>query len=115
MVLSLGTVGSRSPLLKNRLKIGNQLPVSIFSLMPPGTGLSSIQFSILNVLESLILKDQKKYNNTEMKSGATFYDRHTTLNSRCFDYINIKLIPQEQPNQNKEMKIAESVLLFLAS
>ena len=32
------------------------------------TGLSGTQFSILIVLESLIPKDQKKYNNTKMKS-----------------------------------------------
>ena len=31
--------------------------------------LSGTQFSILNALESLIPKDQKKYNNIEMKSG----------------------------------------------
>ena len=37
------------------------------SLIVPSSGLSGIQFSILNVLESLIPKDQKKYNNTEMK------------------------------------------------
>ena len=30
---------------------------------------TGIQFSILKVLESLIPKDQKKYKNTEMKSG----------------------------------------------
>ena len=41
----------------------------------PSTGLSSIQLSILNVLESLIPKDQKnitKYNNTEMKQERLF-------------------------------------------
>ena len=41
----------------------------------PSTGLNGIQFSILNVLESLIPlipKDQIKYNNTEMKSGRHF-------------------------------------------
>ena len=38
----------------------------------PSTGLSGIQFSILNVFESLIQKDQTKNNNTEMKSGRLF-------------------------------------------
>ena len=38
----------------------------------PSTSLSGNQFSILNVLDSLIPKDQKKYNNTEMKSGWLF-------------------------------------------
>ena len=41
------------------------------SLTPPSTGLGDIQFSMLNVLESLVSKDQKKYN-TEMKSGRLF-------------------------------------------
>ena len=45
---------------------------SATSLTPPSTGLSGIQFTILNVLESLILKDQIKYNNTEMKVGQLF-------------------------------------------
>ena len=45
---------------------------SATSLTPPSTGLSDFQFSIPNVLESLIPKDQKKYNNTEMKSGRLF-------------------------------------------
>ena len=42
---------------------------------------SGIQFPILNVLESLIPKDQKKYNNTEMKSGRLFTaaTQHLTL------------------------------------
>ena len=38
----------------------------------PSTGISDIQFSILNVLDSLIPIDQKKYNSTEMKSGYFF-------------------------------------------
>ena len=37
---------------------------SATSLTPPSTGLSGIQFSILNVLESMILKDQKKIYHT---------------------------------------------------
>ena len=73
------------------------------------TGLSCVQFSILNVLESLVLKDQKKYNNTEMKSGDFF-----TATTRCCEYKNSgkKLIPQEQPNQNKEKKIANNTRAF---
>ena len=42
------------------------------SLMSPGTGLSRIRFSILNALESLIRKDHKKCNNTEMKLWRLF-------------------------------------------
>ena len=38
----------------------------------PSTGLSGIQFWTLNVLESMIPKDKKKYNTTEMKSGRLF-------------------------------------------
>ena len=40
--------------------------------LTPRTGLSGFQFSTLKVLESLIPNDQKKYNNTEMKSGRLF-------------------------------------------
>ena len=35
----------------------------------PSTGFSGTQFSILNVLESLIPKDKNKYYKTEMESG----------------------------------------------
>ena len=31
-----------------------------------------------------------------------FYGRHTALNTRCCDYL-VKVDPQEQPNQNKEI------------
>ena len=46
----------------------------------PSTGLSGTQFSILNVLEALIPKDQKNNNNTEMKSGrlCTAATQHLT-------------------------------------
>ena len=75
---------------------------SATSLTPLSTGLNGIQFSIPNVLESLILKDKKKYNNTEnqMRSGR-LYGHHTALNTRCCEYKNSgkKLIPREQPNQ----------------
>ena len=40
---------------------------SATSIMTPSTGLSCIQFPMLNVLESLIPK--KKYNNTKIESG----------------------------------------------
>ena len=38
---------------------------SATSLTHTSTGIGGIQFSILKVLEPLIAKDQKKYNNTE--------------------------------------------------
>ena len=43
------------------------------------------------------------------------YGRHTALYTRCCEYKNSskKSIPLEQPNQNKEMKIAHPVLLSL--
>ena len=52
-----------------------------------------------------------------MMSGQLFYDRHTALNTRCCEYKNSgkKSIPREQPHQNKEMKIGDSVLLSLMS
>ena len=40
---------------------------SATSLTPTSTGISGIQFSVLNVLESLTPEDQNTYNNTEMK------------------------------------------------
>jgi hypothetical protein len=43
---------------------------SAISLTTPSTGLSGTQFS---VLESMIPKGQKKYNNTEVKYRAVFY------------------------------------------
>ena len=56
------------------------------SLTPSSTGLSVIQFSILNALKSLIPKDQKKYNNIEMKSERLFYGHQTALNTRRYEY-----------------------------
>ena len=70
----------------------------------PSTGLSGIQFSILNVLESLIAKDQKKYNNTEMKSGRLFYGRHTGLNIRCCEYKHSGKSQSLEGNQTKIKK-----------
>ena len=70
------------------------------SLTPPSTGLSDIQFSTLNVLESLIRKYQKKYNmkNNNTEVGCTFYGRKTAFDSRCCDYKNSgkKSIPREK-------------------
>ena len=68
-------------------------------LTPPSTGLSGTQFSILNVWESLIPKDQKICDEV----GATFYGRHTALYTRCCEYkiSGEKSIPWEQPNQTK--------------
>ena len=43
--------------------------MSATSLTPPSTGFSGI----LSTLQSLIMKEQKKNNNTEMKSGTLFF------------------------------------------
>ena len=61
---------------------------SVTSLAPPRIDLNGIQFSILNVLETLIPKDQKKYNNYNKYKyvGATFYGRHTALDTHCCEY-----------------------------
>jgi hypothetical protein len=34
-------------------------------------------------MESMIPKDQKKYNNTEINYGETFYGCHTALDTCC--------------------------------
>ena len=52
----------------------------------PTTVLSGTQFSILNVLQSLIPKNQKKCNNTEMKSWRPFTDATQHLTP---DVVNI--------------------------
>ena len=59
---------------------------SATSLTHPSTSLSGFQFSMLNVLKSLIPKDQKKYINTGDEVGATFYSRHTALNILSCEY-----------------------------
>ena len=69
---------------------------SAISLKPPSTGLRGIQFSILNVLESLISKDQKKYNNTEMRWGrlftaATQYLTLAVVNIKEYKYKDCKI------------------------
>ena len=75
---------------------------------------SGTQFPILNVLESLIPKDQKKCNNTEMKSGRllTAATQHWTP-----AVVNIKILVKSrspQSNQTKiKKKIADPVLLSL--
>ena len=86
---------------------------SATSPTPLSIGLSGIQFSILNVLESLIPKEQKKNNNAEMKSGR-FLRLHTSLNTHCCEYKKYckRSIPREQqPNQIKKIKIADTVLI----
>ena len=59
---------------------------------------SGIQISILNVLEPLIPNDQKKYNNTEVKSGD-FYAA-TALNTRCCEYKKIRITVDPSRNEN---------------
>jgi hypothetical protein len=39
----------------------------------------------IKVLDSMIPKDQIKYNNSEVKYGATFYGCHTSLGTCCCD------------------------------
>ena len=58
----------------------------------PSTDLSDIHFLILNVLESLIAKEQKKYNNTEMKSG-----RHFTAATPAVANIKVNLSRVTKP------------------
>ena len=79
---------------------------SVTSLMAPRTGLSYTQFSVLIVLESLIPNDQKKYNNTEMKSGRLFT---ATTHHLTPAVVNIKILETSrslESNQNKDIKIA---------
>ena len=53
------------------MKIADLVLLSLFmranEKCNPSTGLSGTEFSILNELKSLIPKDQKKYNNTELE------------------------------------------------
>ena len=88
------------------MKIAESALLSLFtkkmksatSLTTPSTGLSDIQFSILNVLESLILKDQTKYNNpAQDEVRATFYGRHTALN-----YHNKNMITTQDDTKSYE-------------
>ena len=69
---------------------------------PPSTGLSGI----LNTkcIEVIDPEGPEKYNKNEMKQGRLF-----TAATQHLTPIKIwlKSIPREQPNQNKEMKIAD--------
>jgi hypothetical protein len=47
--------------------------------MPPSTGLSGTQFSTPNSAGINDPEGPEKYNNTEMKNGATFYSCHTVF------------------------------------
>jgi hypothetical protein len=49
------------------------------SLTPPSNGLSGTQFSTLNSDGINDPEGPEKYNNTEVKHGATFYSCHTSL------------------------------------
>jgi hypothetical protein len=49
----------------------------------PGTGLSGTQFSTLNSARINDPEGPEKYNNTEVKFGATFYSCHTALDICC--------------------------------
>jgi hypothetical protein len=53
------------------------------SLMPPITGLSGTQFTTLNSPGINDPEGPEKYNNTEVKYGATFYSCHTALDTCC--------------------------------
>ena len=63
---------------------------SAISFTRLSTGLSGIQFSILNVLESMIPNDQKKYNNSDMKSGRLFMASTQHLTSVVVNIILVK-------------------------
>jgi hypothetical protein len=54
---------------------------SATSLTAPSTGLSGTQFSTLKSAELNDPEGPEKYNNTEVKYGATFYGCHTALDS----------------------------------
>jgi hypothetical protein len=53
--------------------------------MPSSTGLSGTQFSTLNNAGISDPEGPEKYYNTEVKSGATFYSCHTTLDTCCYE------------------------------
>jgi hypothetical protein len=56
---------------------------SATSLKPPSTGLSGTQFLTLNSAGINDPEGPGKYNNTEVKYEATFYDCHTALDTCC--------------------------------
>ena len=62
---------------------------SATSLTPPRTGLSGTQFTILNVLESLIPKDQEKYKSDFPREYTSAGDGVTCLSA---------MLPSANPN-----------------
>ena len=68
----------------------------------PSTSLRGIQSSILNVLKSLNPKDQKKYNNTEMKSGRLFT---TTTQHLIPAVVNITMPVKSRSLESNQTKI----------
>jgi hypothetical protein len=52
---------------------------------PLATGSSGTQFSILNSAGVNDPEKPEKYNNTEVKYGATVYSCHTTFDTCCFE------------------------------
>jgi hypothetical protein len=57
--------------------------MSATSLTPPCTGFSGTQFSTLNSAGIIDPEGPEKYNNTEVKHGATFYSCHTAFDTCC--------------------------------
>jgi hypothetical protein len=53
--------------------------------MPPSTSLSGAQFSTFKNAGIYDLERPEKYNNNEVKFGATFYSCHTALDTCCCD------------------------------
>jgi hypothetical protein len=56
----------------------------------PSTGLSSTQFSTLNSAGINDPEGPEKYNNTEVKYGATFYRYHKALEPVVVKYKNLE-------------------------
>jgi hypothetical protein len=52
---------------------------------PPSTGLSGTQFSTLKGAGINDFEGSEKYNNSEVKYGATFNSCHTELGSYCYE------------------------------
>ena len=59
---------------------------SATSLMPPITGLSGTQFSILNLLGVIDPEGPEKVKQHSDEVGATFYGRHPAHNTLCCEY-----------------------------
>jgi hypothetical protein len=62
-------------------------------LTPPSTGLSGTRFSTLNSAGINDPEEPEKYNNTELKNRATFYNCHTALDTCCCEVIKIRHKP----------------------